>query len=232
MQPHTQPGTVPNARPVQMISNRGGITSLYMLRDRLSSVKGFDEISGTQHMSLEAGAVFDPQGVALDGAGAYMNLPYNTDFNVLLDDNPFTLFFSMKLNTIPSVKGVNEYVIQQGAGDGTERTWGMIHTTDDRMRSHIKSLANAFYGPALIADEWNLFCIRYDGTTVEFIQNGIVGSSFVSALDEAAVGDFIFGANKTFGTTLDGVFDFITTFNRKLDDGELEAVRQFVQGMI
>lgn len=225
------PLAMPQPRPMKFIENLDGLTSLYSLRDRLCHCQAYDEVN--ENHGQYNGAVSVPEGVSFDGVDDYVRVSYNTDFNVLKNNKPFTILAGFKLDVLPSTKGANEVIISQQDGLGTGRTWISVISSNDQIATAIGGVSFVYISPAISVDTWYLVGIRYDGSTLRTYYNDIYYSSATKTVDESADGDFIFGAPKGLaGQWLDGTINFISTFKRELARHELTEVYEWYRAMI
>ena len=163
------------------------------------------DLSGNRNNGTLSGTSWTVGGISFDGVDDKETVPY---FEVINGTNPFSVCIGLKFDTIPSVKGENETIMQQQDGAGTGRIWVQGLSSSDKIGS---KLGGTFltHNTVVEADKWYFVCVVYDGTKLYVYINNDSGVSTPRTPDEGATGDYEFGVNKLgTGARFDGIINF------------------------
>ena len=174
--------------------------------------------------------LYDSDGLTFDYTTPdYVRLPYMSAADLLKDNNPFTLFYGFKVNTLPSSAGANMSMFHQANGTGTGKYWLMMHSSDNKIATHLLG-GIVKTSAALTAGTWYLTVLRYDGTTLETFTNDVAYDTITGSPDLGADGDYYIPIKEDLTIPADITMDLLLGIQRKVTDTELTEVYNWFRG--
>lgn len=173
-----------------------------------------DESRFGHHATLN-GPVGKGEGLSFDGLDDKAVIAYTTDLDVLAGNNPFTMVFGVKPNSLAPAHNI----FSQGDGAGTGFNHLFISNSTYRITFN-STPRNS--GTAPVVGNWEFLLIRYTGTNIQLYINNVQKINVVDTVDVGATGDYVIGAKKTQdGNFFDGSMNFVAIFSRAFSEREM-----------
>ncbi len=187
--------------------------------------RAVSDVAGGNNGALAGGATNGPglinQAFALNGSGAYVNIPDAPALNV--GTNAFTVALWVNFNSLSGQQVLIEKWQQAGLAG-----WSLLKLADNRLRLALGAGASEVHIDsgvlALPVSAWVQYAVRRDGNQFAIFTNGVIVAQGTSALGLDSAATLKFGSREGTGSYLNGSIDEVTLFGRALQAGELTAI--------
>ena len=106
-----------------------------------------------------------------------------------------------------------------------EGSWAIQADTSGKFNFEITSKADTVSTVAIPANTWTHVAVTFEGTTVKFYKNGVLGDTKTQTIiPNAGLNTIDIGGYTSWGTYLNGALDEIKIYNRALSAAEIKAV--------
>jgi len=172
-----------------------------------------------------------------DGSTTYVQIPFNTKFQVLNEGDGFTFAAWIKTEVLASKRGNYIAGAQQMDLNGDGRTWMGLYDVADEAYCYLGN-ARTLGAPAVV-DEWYHFAVviteEGDIDTVQIYSNGKAERDLQNYGVETCEGDYLLGCHKAFNVVnfWEGLIDDVVLISKPLTESELsELMSKGVAGVL